>query len=81
VDGVVGGHVAGVQRDHDVERRRVVIAHIALLVVHAFELELADDTLAQLHQLVAQLDPGHVGVALHGVTQPVVDGEGQIALA
>ena len=34
----------------------MVVAHITLFIVHALQLELADDTLAQLHQVVAQLE-------------------------
>ena len=81
MDGVVGGDVAGVQGDHHIEVGGVVVAHIPLLVVHALQPQLGDDALAQLDQVIAQLDTGDARVAPHRVAQPVVHGEGQVALA
>ena len=37
--------------------------------------------LAQLDQVVTQLNAGDTGVSRHRMAQPVVDGEGQVALA
>ena len=67
VDGVVGGNVAGMQGDHHVQRGRMVIAYIALLVVHALQAQSLNHTLTQLDKFVAQLHTSDPHLAMQGV--------------
>jgi hypothetical protein len=57
VDGVIGGGVAGVQRDHHVHRARRIAAHVALLEAQALQAEPADDAVAQAHHVGADSTP------------------------
>ncbi len=80
VDRVVGGDVAGVQRDHHVQAGGRVVAHVAGVEAQAIELVALGGGVAQVHQRLAQLHAGDLG-ATALADQPVMHREGQVALA
>ena len=81
VDGMVGGGVAGVQRNHDICRRRRALVQVAEFELQAGQAQPFGCAIAQLHQVGPQLDAGDVGLAAQGVSQVMVHREREIALA
>ena len=83
---VVGGDVAGVQRDHHVDRPRREAAHVAELEGQAaaglvLQAEAARGAVAELDHVGLQVDAGHPGLAAQRLGQVGMDREGQVALA
>ena len=61
VDGVIGGRVAGVQCDHDVDGLAGMAADVALLERQPFDAEPGDRRVAVLHEVFAQFNAGRCG--------------------
>ena len=80
MDGVVGGGVAGMQRDHHVQPCGRVAAHVALVELQAGQPVPGGDPVAQRDHVLAQFDAGDVRLPALA-NQPLVHRKGQIALA
>ena len=81
VDRVVGRGVAGVQRDHHVDRLNGTAAHIAFVEAQAGQPQPVHHRVAQLHHVGPQLDADHLRIDARLPAQVIVNREGQVALA
>ena len=81
VDGVVGRRVAGVQRDHDVDRFRFETAQVALHKTQPFAARAFSGAVAEIDEIGAQFDARDLGRDAEAPAQMLVHGKGEIALA
>ena len=81
MDRVVGGRIAGVQRDHHVDGTGCKCAHVTGFEVQALQRQLLRGGIAQVHHVFTQLDAADRRIAGQRTAQMVVDRECQVALA
>ncbi|MNG98613.1 hypothetical protein D3C79_577620 [compost metagenome] len=81
VDRVISGDITGMQCNHHLDGAGHHAAHITAFEHQARMLQTRGRGVAQLDHVRAQLDAGHLRLALQGIAQVVVHGKGQVTLA